>query len=226
MELTVATHVGFCFGVRRAVAQTEKLLETGKTVCTLGPVIHNPQIVAALEARGARVVSSPEEIPPGATALIRAHGVGRDVIEALVSRGVEVVDATCPFVKRIHALAGEAARTGCQVLVIGDRAHPEVQGILGWSEGRGIAIETEADASAVSVEGRALVVAQTTITPERFERLCGLLKARGLRLDIRNTICQTTPVRQKEAADIARRVDVMLVIGGKNSSNTRRLYEL
>ena len=226
MELTVASHVGFCFGVRRAVAQTEKLLETGKAVCTLGPVIHNPQIVAALEARGARVVSSPEEIPPGATALIRAHGVGRDVIEALVSRGVEVVDATCPFVKRIHELAGEAARAGCQVLVIGDRAHPEVQGILGWSEGRGIAIETEADASAVSVEDRALVVAQTTITPERFERLCGLLKTRGLRLDIRNTICQTTPVRQKEAADIARRVDVMLVIGGKNSSNTRRLYEL
>ena len=226
MELTVASHVGFCFGVKRAVAETERLLESGRPVYTLGPVIHNPQIVAGLAARGARVADSPEAVPPGATALIRAHGVGRAAIEALEARGVQIVDATCPFVKRIHALADEAAASGQSVLVIGARDHPEVQGILGWSRGRGRAVETEEDAATVPVEGKALVVAQTTITPERFDRLCAILAARGLELDIRNTICQTTPVRQREAADIARRVDVMLVIGGRNSSNTRRLYEL
>ena len=226
MKLTVATHVGFCFGVRRAVTETEKLLESGKAVCTLGPVIHNPQMVESLAARGARVVSSPEEVPPGAMALIRAHGVGRAVIEALAARGADIVDATCPFVKRIHALADEAAASGLRVLVVGAKEHPEVQGILGWSRGRGIAVETEADAALVPAGGKALVVAQTTITQERFDRVCAALKSRGLELDIRNTICQTTPVRQKEAIEIARQVDVMLVIGGRNSSNTRRLYEL
>ncbi|MBR3504948.1 MAG: bifunctional 4-hydroxy-3-methylbut-2-enyl diphosphate reductase/30S ribosomal protein S1 [Clostridia bacterium] len=226
MELTVASHVGFCFGVRRAVAEAEKLLDAGKTVRTLGPVIHNPQIVESLAARGARVVSSPEEVEPGATALIRAHGVGRAVIEALEARGVEVADATCPFVKRIHALADEAAASGMRVLVVGAKDHPEVRGILGWARGRGLAIETEEEAEAAPGGGKALVVAQTTVTPERFERVCAVLKRRGMDLDIRNTICQTTPVRQREAVEIAQKVDVMLVIGGKNSSNTRRLYEL
>ena len=226
MNLTIASHAGFCFGVRRAVAEAERLLAEGQTIYTLGPVIHNPQVVASLEARGAKVVSSPEEVPPGATALIRAHGVGRSTIEALEARNVAVVDAACPFVKRIHALADEAAGRGLDVIVIGDREHPEVKGILGWSRGRGHAVETDADAEALAIEGRALVVAQTTITQERFDRLCGILKGRGLDIDIRNTICQTTPVRQKEAAEIARQVDVMLVIGGRNSSNTKRLYEL
>ena len=208
------------------IETTQALLRSGETVYTLGPIIHNPQVVASLEAEGARVASSPLDVPLGATAVIRAHGVGRETVEILNGRGVHVVDAACPFVKRIHELADQAAASGKDVLVIGDGAHPEVQGILGWARGRGRAIGSEEDVKALELDRPALVVAQTTIPQSLFERLCALLRQKGQPLEIRNTICRATAIRQEEAARIAAAVDVMLVIGGKNSSNTRKLYEL
>ena len=226
MDLKIASHAGFCFGVRRAVETTQALLRSGETVYTLGPIIHNPQVVASLEAEGARVASSPQDVPSGATAVIRAHGVGRETVEILNGRGVHVVDAACPFVKRIHELADQAAVSGKDVLVIGDGAHPEVQGILGWAQGRGRAIGSEEDVKALKLDRPALVVAQTTIPQSLFDGLCALLQQKGQPLEIRNTICRATAIRQEEAARIAAAVDVMLVIGGKNSSNTRKLYEL
>lgn len=226
MEFIIASHAGFCFGVRRAVETTQELIRNGGHVYTLGPIIHNPQVVASLEADGAHVAESPWDIPAGATAVIRAHGVGRETVEILNERGVHVVDAACPFVKRIHELADQAALSGKEVLVVGDGAHPEVCGILGWARGRGRAIASVEEAETLTLSSPALVVAQTTIPQALFEDVCARLKTKGQSLEIRNTICHATAIRQDEAAQIARTVDVMLVIGGKNSSNTRKLYEL
>ena len=226
MNLRIAGHAGFCFGVRRAVAETEKLIEAGADVYTLGPVIHNPQLVESLAARGACVAFSPEEIPPGATAVIRAHGVGRETVEMLKGRGVRVVDAACPFVKRIHQYVDQAAAQGRHVLVIGDGGHPEVQGILGWARGMGRAVSCEEEIDSLDLTPPVLVVAQTTLPEQTFGRLSGRIRARWPEAEIRSTICRTTAVRQREATEIASQVDVMLVIGGKNSSNTRKLYEL
>ncbi len=225
MQMRIARSAGFCFGVRRAIDRMENLLEQGGPVYTLGPIIHNPQVIAGLAARGAITVESPEEVPEGAVAVIRAHGVGREIMQRLKARGVRIADATCPFVARIHEIADQAAAQGLPVMVIGDKAHPEVQGILGWARGLGTALERETDVCPPLPE-RALVVAQTTIPTERFERMCALLEQAGVQLERRNTICSTTVERQREAVEIARESDVMLVLGGRNSSNTRKLYEL
>ena len=225
MRVRVARSAGFCFGVRRAIDEMERLLEGGGPVYTLGPIIHNPQVVADLARRGASVIDRPEDAPEGATVVIRAHGVGRRTMEILASRGACVADATCPFVSRIHEMADQAASEGMPVVVIGDKEHPEVQGILGWTRGLGRAMETEADITEPLPE-KALVVAQTTIPPERYARMCSALTDAGVEIDRRSTICSTTSTRQSEAVEIAKESDVMLVIGGRNSSNTRKLYEL
>ena len=226
MNLTIAAHAGFCFGVRRAVAGAEELLNAGVCLYTLGPVIHNPQEVERLGRMGARQVDAVDDVPPGSHVMIRAHGAGRAVHEALQARGCVIHDMACPFVQRIHALVDRAAAEGQQVLVVGDGSHPEVQGILGWSRGRGVAVQSLEEAESLPVAGSCLVVAQTTITPEHFDRVCAVLRRRAPGLTVQNTICQTTLVRQREAAQIARRVDMMIVVGGKNSSNTRKLFEL
>ncbi len=225
MPVQVARSAGFCFGVRRAIDQMERLLTDGAHVYTLGPIIHNPQVVEDLARRGARVIERPEDAPEGSTVVIRAHGVGQRTMEILASRGAHVVDATCPFVSRIHKMAQDSAANGMPIIVIGDKQHPEVQGILGWSDGFGRAMETEEDITA-PLPKEALVVAQTTIPPERFERMCGALTKAGVLVNKCSTICSTTSTRQSEAVEIAKNSDVMLVIGGKNSSNTRKLYEL
>jgi len=225
MRVQVARSAGFCFGVRRAIDEMERLLKDGGPVYTLGPIIHNPQVVADLASRGAVVIERPGDAPSGATVVIRAHGVGRETMEILASRGAKVVDATCPFVSRIHDMADQAASSGCPVIVIGDKEHPEVKGILGWTRGLGRAMETEADITQ-PLPAKALVVAQTTIPPERYERMCAALEQAGVEVDKRSTICLTTSTRQSESVDIAKESDVMLVIGGRNSSNTRKLFEL
>ncbi|MBQ2957617.1 MAG: bifunctional 4-hydroxy-3-methylbut-2-enyl diphosphate reductase/30S ribosomal protein S1 [Clostridia bacterium] len=225
MRVRIARSAGFCFGVRRAMDKMEQLLKTEGPLYTLGPIIHNPQVVASLAERGAGLISRPEDAPEGATVVIRAHGVGREVMEILGSRGAKAEDATCPFVSRIHEMADQAASEGTPVIVIGDKQHPEVQGILGWTRGLGRAMETEADILPPLPE-RALVVAQTTIPPERFERMCVSLTDAGVQVEKRSTICPATSQRQAESVEIARESDVMLVIGGRNSSNTRKLYEL
>ncbi len=233
MAVQVARSAGFCFGVRRAVDEMERLLAEKQPVYTLGPIIHNPQVVADLASRGARVIESPDQAPEGATVVIRAHGVGRETIEMLRSRGAAVADATCPFVSRIHQMAAQAAAQGTPVIVIGDKTHPEVQGILGWTQYEtesgialmGRAMETEQDIVPPLPE-KALVVVQTTFPSERFEKMCQALTSAGVEIDKRSTICSTTATRQAEAVRIAGQSDVMLVVGGRNSANTKKLYEL
>ena len=225
-RVLAAESAGFCFGVRRAIDELERLLESGGVVYTLGEVIHNPQMVASLRARGALPVDTPDELPPGATVMIRTHGVGREVMNGLEARSTHVIDETCPFVKRIHAIADEAGEKGIPIYVIGDKTHPEVQGILGWSRGMGRPLESESDLPAPGEVARAIVVSQTTAEVGRVEYLHERLKERVAELDIRRTICSTTERRQREAVDIASRVDVRLVVGGRNSSNTRKLQGL
>ncbi|MDO4867541.1 MAG: bifunctional 4-hydroxy-3-methylbut-2-enyl diphosphate reductase/30S ribosomal protein S1 [Clostridia bacterium] len=218
----MARHAGFCFGVRRAVETAEK----SAPAVTLGPIIHNPQVVESLEAIGVTSMNSPMQVPAGARVVIRSHGIGRAEQEALEARGCEIIDATCPFVSRIHDMARRASEDGVPLIVIGEAEHPEVQGILGWAEGPAWAVMCEADIDALPPLERARVVAQTTMVEGRFHELCARLAERIGQLEVSATICTATRDRQQEVVDIAAKVDVMLIIGGRQSSNSRKLYRL
>ncbi len=202
------------------------MAERSSPAVTLGPIIHNPQVVAQLEGIGVRSVDSLDDIGDGARVVIRSHGIGRAAYEALKARGCDIVDATCPFVQRIHDMAREASRAGTPLIVIGEAEHPEVRGILGWTRAPAFAVMTKEDVAALPRMDRALVVAQTTTVDARFNQLCELLSKRIAALDIHATICTATRDRQREVADIAAGADVMLVVGSRQSSNSRKLYKL
>ncbi len=221
-RVVLASHAGFCFGVRRAVETAER----SAPAMTLGPIIHNPQVVASLAGIGVKSADGPEDIPPGSKVVIRSHGIGRETYRALEARGCEIIDATCPFVQRIHDMAREASQAGTPLIVIGEGDHPEVQGILGWSEAPAWAVMTEEDVKALPPMQSARVVAQTTMVQQRFDALCALLAQRIARLDVRATICTATRDRQQEVVELARRADVMVIVGGRQSSNSRKLYRL
>ena len=218
----LASHAGFCFGVRRAV----ETAACAAPAITLGPIIHNPQMVAALERDGVISVPDTEAVPEGARVVIRSHGVGRSEIDQLYAKRCDIRDATCPFVKRIHDMAAEASAAGIPVIVIGERAHPEVAGILGWTNGRGYTVMTDADVGALPEMDRALVVSQTTMVRETCDHLRDLIGKRVWHMDYHPTICPATRDRQTEAVQIASRADVMIIIGGRQSSNSRKLYHL
>ena len=221
-ETILAKHAGFCFGVRRAV----ETAAAAAPAVTLGPIIHNPQMVKMLEESGVVSIPDPENIPRGARVVIRSHGVGRGEIEALKARGCEITDATCPFVARIHEMARKASEEGVPVIVIGEKLHPEVVGILGWTSPEGKTVMCAQDVEALPEMERALIVSQTTMVRARFDELCELLKKKVRNPDIRATICPATHDRQSEAVEIASRADVMIVIGGRESSNSQKLYRL
>ena len=218
----LAQHAGFCFGVRRAVEAAEQVAPA----ITLGPIIHNPQVVQRLKTLGIASADRPEDIPPGARAVIRSHGVSRAVTEALAAQGCEVIDATCPFVARIHAMAREASQAGRPLIVVGEADHPEVQGTLGWTDGPRYAVLTPEDVDALPSMETATIVSQTTMVESKFRELCALIEKKVAAPDVRATICPATRDRQKECTDIAAKADVMIVIGGKDSSNSRKLYSL
>lgn len=222
MRVTVAKNAGFCFGVRRAVALAESRAALGPVV-TLGPIIHNPQVVAALCEKGARPVEGVEDVEPGGQVIIRSHGVGLSELAALKARDAVVWDATCPFVQRIHEMVHQAASEGRDVLVVGDETHPEVRGILGWALGRGRAVLDEMPRGPFV---RPLVVAQTTLPRQRFTEAAMRILEISPDAEVRDTICTATSLRQAEAAELAARSDVMLVVGGSESANTRKLFEL
>ena len=200
--------------------------EKSAPAVTLGPIIHNPQVVESLEAIGVTSMNSPMQVPAGARVVIRSHGIGRAEQEALEAKGCEIIDATCPFVNRIHEMARRASEDGVPLIVIGEAEHPEVQGILGWTEGPAWAVMCEADIDALPPMERARVVAQTTMVEGRFRELCARLAERIGQLEVSATICTATRDRQQEVVDIAAKADVMLIIGGRQSSNSRKLYRL
>ena len=220
--MVLASHAGFCFGVRRAVGTAEK----AAPAVTLGPIIHSPQVVERLRRMGIVPVDALEEIPDGVRAVIRSHGVDRATYDALARKGCEVVDATCPFVARIHDMAREASRAGIPLVVVGEAEHPEVRGILGWTDGEKYAVLSREDVQRLPHLSKALVVSQTTMVEEKFRELCSALAGKIDRPDVRATICPATRDRQNECVEIARKADVMIVIGGRESSNSRKLYRL
>lgn len=268
-KVTLAKTAGFCFGVQRAVEMVYTEADKGKKVVTLGPIIHNEQVVSDLEKRGVSVIDeaalSDETVDlNGMTVVIRSHGVSKSVYEQLRQKKCEIVDSTCPFVKKIHDTVQKYAGEGYDIVIVGSREHPEVQGILGWclppgsvlprsmdsgsvdsgntdfgSAGAGdvvpgtvfsgTVVETEAEMEAFcpsNREKKVCVVAQTTFNYKKFKDLVEIISKKGYDIIAVNTICNATAERQQEAGKLAAQSDAMIVIGGKNSSNSRKLFEI
>lgn len=217
---------GFCFGVRRAVDAVYREAEGDRPVYTWGPIIHNAQVVGRLEALGVKAAERPEDIPEGAAAVIRSHGAGEDVIRRFEERGIHVVDATCPCVKRIQARARECSSRGIPVVIIGEREHPEVGGIAGWCAGLAHIVGSEQDVESLPDMPKACVVAQTTTPRKLWERLVAKLREKIAETEVFPSICSATEERQSEAEALAAQADCIVVVGGRNSSNTKKLYEI
>ena len=231
MEVTVAKSAGFCFGVRRAVEQVYRQVEVGeKPVYTYGPIIHNDQVVSDLENLGVQVIHSEEELKElrQGTVVIRSHGVPRRIQEKIEGQGLKCVDATCPFVKKIHRIVDEESKKGAVVVIAGDDSHPEVAGIRGWANGPVYVVETAEDVEKLSIpEGaKVVMVAQTTFNYIKFEDLVEIFSKKRYDSNVINTVCNATEERQSEARQIAQKVDAMIVIGGRHSSNTQKLYHI
>ena len=231
MSVTIAKSAGFCFGVNRAVETVEKCAAEGKHVVTLGPIIHNRHVVAKFNAMGVRVIDSPEMAEPGMTVIIRSHGVTKAVCEALEERGVEVVDATCPFVKRIHGIVSKAEEEGRLPVIIGTRTHPEVEGIAGWCS-RCRIFETPEELEKWGAEPDfdpdlpICMVSQTTSTESLWKKSVQIAKKQFTNPKIFDTICRATEFRQTEAANLSAACQAMVVVGDAKSSNTGRLADI
>lgn len=231
MKVTVARTAGFCFGVKRAVDEVFRQIESGeKPVYTFGPVIHNEQVMSELEAKGVRVIGSEEELESlsGGTVIIRAHGIGRETENRIRSTGCTIVDATCPFVKKIHGIVDQKSREGFAVIIAGDANHPEVRGIRGWANGPVYIVSEPEELERLELPAgeRAILVSQTTFNLQKFEDLVEIFKKKRYYGHVVNTVCNATAERQTEALQIAEKADAMLVIGGRHSSNTQKLYEI
>ena len=225
MGLRIGEHAGFCFGVRRAVCKAFECAEKQLPCVTLGPLIHNPQEVARLEEAGIKSVSSLNEVAAGQTVIIRSHGVTPKVYEQCQELGIPVIDATCPHVAHIHQLVKSYSEQGDAVIIVGAADHPEVIGIAGWAKGPVFILYDAEQAMAQPLPGKALVVAQTTIRRDRFEEVLAAVRAKVPELTVRKTICAATSQRQEEAERLSQEADVMIVVGGRNSSNTQKLFE-
>lgn len=226
IEIEVARYAGVCYGVERALGMAEKAAdEARKPVNTLGPLIHNPLVVNDLESIGVSTASSVSEVEEG-TLIIRAHGVVPSVVEDARTRGLDVLDATCPYVKKVHNAAERLVREGYQLIVVGESGHPEVEGIMGHAGDDAHVVSVPGDLDAIDLSRKVGVVVQTTQTPGALADVVAELSKRTMDLRVINTICSATQERQDSAAELARRVDAMIVVGGKNSGNTRRLSEI
>ena len=228
-DITVAKTAGFCFGVNRAIEIVNRLLDQGKRVYTLGPIIHNPQMVAALEQRGVTIVSQPGQVQPGGILVIRSHGVSLDILREIERLGIEYADATCPFVGKIHQIVFSASEKGVPVLIAGDPDHPEVRGIRGHCQGESYVFRNQNELKNLikdfpNLESKELfVVAQTTFSVSEWENCLKILKRVYTNAAIFDTICNATSERQAEAVRLAKQKDLMVIIGGRQSSNTAKL---
>lgn len=226
IDIEVARYAGVCYGVERALGMAEKAAgEARKPVNTLGPLIHNPLVVNDLERIGVGTASNVSEVEEG-TLIIRAHGVVPSVVEGARARGLDVLDATCPYVKKVHNAAERLVREGYQLIVVGESGHPEVEGIMGHAGDDAHVVSVPGDLDAIDLSRKVGVVVQTTQTPGALADVVAELSKRTMDLRVINTICSATQERQDSAAELARRVDAMIVVGGKNSGNTRRLAEI
>ena len=230
MEIRLAGSAGFCFGVKRAIDKVYEQIETGKTIYTYGPIIHNEEVVKDLADKGVRVIETKEELNrlTEGTVVIRSHGVAKEIYDHLECQGLECIDATCPFVKRIHNVVEKESLAGKHIIVVGNPDHPEVEGIVGWCQGPVTVLETPKEAEDYTPkEGTSLcIVAQTTYNYKKFQDIVEIFEKKGYNGSVVNTICNATEERQTQSQELAKEADVMIVIGGKHSSNTRKLYEI
>jgi len=229
MEVIVAKTSGFCFGVKKAVEKVYSCV--GKeNVYTYGPIIHNEEVVKDLEKKGVHVINSIDELNDikKGTIIIRSHGVAKEIYDKINSMGIEMIDATCPYVLKIHKIVEEESKNGRTIIIIGNDHHPEVEGIKGWSVTTPIIIDSVEQALEfdANIDEKLCIVSQTTFNYKKFQELVEIISKKRYDIFIRNTICNATEERQTEAKEIAKKVDVMIVIGGKSSSNTRKLYEI
>ena len=232
MEVKLAKSAGFCFGVKRAVDLVYEEIEKNEgPIYTYGPIIHNEEVVSELAAKGVHVIPEEadlSEYEPG-TVIIRSHGVSRNVHESLENSGFSIVDATCPFVLKIHRYVDKYSAEGYFIVIVGNESHPEVQGIIGWIHGdRYAVISSEEDLKRQTFlsNEKICIVSQTTFNYNKFQELVEIVRKKGYDINVVKTICNATEERQSEAAEIAGRVNTMVVIGGTHSSNSRKLYEI
>lgn len=231
MKVKLAKTAGFCFGVNRAVDKVYELVDNGEQhVFTYGPIVHNEAVVSELEKHGVQVIESTEEIQNLAkgTIVIRSHGVGKAVYDFMQSSGLQVADGTCPYVKKIHNIVYKASQAGNKIIIIGDETHPEVQGIIGWCMSTPYLLDTPEEVEQIpfDLNEKLTVVVQTTFNLKKFQDIVEKIQNSWYNSSIVNTICNATQERQAEARQIASSVDAMIVIGGRNSSNTQKLYEI
>ena len=235
MTVTIAKSAGFCFGVKRAVNLVYEEAEKSSPVYTMGPIIHNDNVVQDLEAKGVRIIDDDLictadgcRPPAGATVVIRSHGISKAQYECLQASGYRLTDATCPFVQKIHTIVSIMSQKGYPVVIIGDPNHPEVIGIRGWVKGKCRVISNSEEARQLSFDRTeaVCVVSQTTYNYDKFQELVEIIETLGYHVMVTNTICSATRERQTEAMELASASDVMLVIGGVHSSNTQKLYNI
>lgn len=226
MEIIIAKSAGFCFGVKRALELVKASLGSATSpIYSLGPLIHNPAVVNDLEKKGLRVVNRIDDVKEGRV-VIRSHGVGPGIYQYADEKGLEVIDATCPFVKNVHELALMLKREGYQVIIVGERDHAEVSGVLDTLSGEALVINTPDELIGKKIELKVGIISQTTQDVTKFQQLVASILPFTKECRVFNTICLATAERQKEAAELSRKVDLMIVVGGKNSANTNRLAEI
>ena len=231
MEVITAKSAGFCFGVKRAVEKVYEVADRkNDPVYTYGPIIHNDEVVKDVEKKGVSVLETEEELKnlTEGTVIIRSHGVPRRIYNQIREQGLDYVDVTCPFVLKIHRIVERESKAGRHIVIIGNRTHPEVEGIRGWCEGPSTVIRTkeEAEEFLKNPPEKVCIVSQTTFNYKNFQELVEILAKKRYDRLVLNTICNATNERQAEAAEIAKTVDAMIVIGGRHSSNTQKLFEI
>ena len=230
MKVTLANSAGFCFGVKRAVNLVYGESKEAEQVYTYGPIIHNEDVVEDLRKKGVGVINSSEELKDIAegTIIIRSHGVSKETFEAMKGGHRKVLDATCPYVLKIHNIVSKESREGRAIIVVGSAEHPEVEGIVGWCEGPVQVVKDEEEAAKINFETnqKVCIVSQTTFNYKKFQDIVEIISEKGYDILVLNTICNATQVRQTEAKELAAKSDAMIVIGGKHSSNTRKLFEI
>ena len=233
MKVELAKTAGFCFGVKRAVETVYKQVEEhkGVPIYTFGPIIHNDEVIKDMKAHGVEVLHTVEELRnlKEGVVIIRSHGVPKYIHDILDEHGITCVDATCPFVKKIHRIVAEESQKGSYIVIIGSNVHPEVEGIKGWAGEQVTVIQTLEEAQDFKLQDenqKVCIVSQTTFNYNKFKELVEIMCKKGYDINVLNTICSATKERQEEAADIAKRVDAMIVIGDKHSSNTQKLFEI
>ena len=233
MNVELAKTAGFCFGVKRAVDTVYQQIEQyrGEKIFTYGPIIHNEEVIKDLRSHGVEVLNDEEELKTADAdvVVIRSHGVAKYIYDILEERGITCVDATCPFVKKIHKIVAEKSAEGSYIVIIGNGEHPEVQGIRGWAGEQVTVVQTPEDAERFELpdkDQKVCIVAQTTFNYNKFKELVEIISKKRYDIVVLNTICNATKERQTEARQIAARVDAMVVIGDKRSSNTQKLFEI